>query len=151
MGEKSAGVRKTPRVKRRSQAKPDDEEADVIPSGMTRKVLEVAQAQKTEDERLSRGGQAESLDFDDLPDEGECEDDEVCDVEVDEDGFIVTQAASEEEERALALFMPGANQKAGTTLADVILQKIPTRKPRDGQRTGFSGWSSSACNVRQGY
>lgn len=128
--EQDAGLRKTPRVKRRNQAK--DEDDDVLPASMSKKVMQVAQDQKAEDERLSRAGvQFDRVDFDDLPDEGGCEDDEVCDVEVDEDGFIVTQGASEEEERAMALFMPGASaQKAGTSLADVILQKIHEHENR---------------------
>jgi len=132
--EQNAGLRKTPRVKRRNQAKAGEEEADVLPSRMTQKVLEVAQAQKTEDERLSRtGAQFGGIDFDDLPDDVEVgeDDEEICDVEVDEEGFIVTQAASEEEERALALFMPGAaGQKANTSIADMILQKIHEHENR---------------------
>lgn len=122
--EKSAGLRKTPRVKRRNQANAAEEGTEVLPSSMTKKVLAVAQAQKTEDEKLNR---ADGGDFDDMPDDADVgeEDEEICDVEVDEEGFLVTQAASEEEERALALFMPGASgQQAGPSLADMILQKI---------------------------
>merc|ERR1719146_74791 len=100
---------------------------------MTQKVLEVAQAQKSEDERFGRGGaQLDAADLDNLPDDAEFEDEEICDVEVDEEGFIVTQGTSEEEERALSLFMPGASagQKAGSNLADMILNKIHEHENR---------------------
>lgn len=122
--EQSIGLRKTPRMKRRDQA--DDAEGDdVLPASVTQKVLQVAQAQKNEDKMLSRGG-GDGLDFDDLPDDVEVEmEEEEIDVEVDDDGFIVGQGPSEEEERAMALFMPGSSaQKAGPSLADMILQKI---------------------------
>lgn len=125
------GLRKTPRVKRRNQANAEDEdETDVLPSTVTQKVLEVAQAQKSEEDRFREG----ALDIDDIQDDnvGIDEDEEICDVEVDEEGFIVTQGASEEEERALSLFMPGATsgQKAGSNLADMILNKIHEHENR---------------------
>lgn len=133
--ETEAGVRKTPRVKRRNQADAGDDEGGALPSNITQKVLEVAQEQKAEEERGGRGGKFGGIDFDDLPDDAggfeEGDDEEICDVEVDEDGFIVTQAASEEEERAMALFMPGfGGQKADTTLADMILAKIHQHENR---------------------
>jgi len=146
--ETNAGLRKTPRVKRRDQAKEDD--ADAIPSKLTQKVLEVAQAQKSEDERLHRTGGG--VDFDDLPDDVEVEIEEVEeeDVEVDEEGFIVTQGTSAEEEAALALFMPGSSgQKAGgANLADMILQKIHEHEVRKtdegpGDEAGGQGASLS--------
>jgi essential nuclear protein 1 len=126
--ETEAGLRKTPRVKRRNQAKLDEDDDVALPSSVTRKVLEVAQAQKAEDEGVSRG----TMEFDDMPDDvGGMDDEEIEDVEVDEEGFIVTQGTSEEEERALALFMPDASGKtAGTSLADMILQKIHDHENR---------------------
>lgn len=128
--EQSIGLRKTPRVKRRDQAK-DGEGDEVLPTSVSKKVLEVAQAQKNEDKMLSRGG-ADGLDFDDMPEDVEVEmEEEEIDVEVDEDGFIMGQGPSEEEERAMALFMPGsAAQKAGPSLADMILQKIHDHENR---------------------
>jgi essential nuclear protein 1 len=140
-------------MKRRGQANADDDETEVLPSDVTRKVLEVAQAQKTEDDRIRQG----TLDIDDLQDDNDgIEDDEdICDVEVDEDGFIVTQGASEEEERALALFMPGAasGQKAGTSLADMILNKIhehenrSLNQPSNGPDEGVSIMSPKVIEV----
>lgn len=133
--EQSIGLRKTPRVKRRKQAQ-DDEDVDKLPASVTQKVLEVAQLQKSEEDKLCRAG--DGFDLDDLPDDVEVEiEEEEEDVEVDEDGFVVTQGTSAEEEAALALFMPGAaGQKAGgTNLADMILQKIhehENRKPEEG-------------------
>jgi essential nuclear protein 1 len=134
--EQHSGLRKTPRVKRRNQAKPGEEdETEVLPSSITQKVLEVAQAQKLDDEkRKGIGLDDASLDLDELPDDiaGIGDDEEICDVEVDADGFVDFQGASEEEERALALFMPGATsgQKAGPSLADMILQKIHEHENR---------------------
>lgn len=128
--EHGAGVRKTPRVKQRSQAQEDDD-GEALPSNISKKVMQVAQAQKSEDEKLQRTGGG--VDFDDLPDDVEIEEEyEEEDVEVDEEGFIVTTAATEEEERAMALFMPGnSGQKAGNTnLADMILQKIHEHENR---------------------
>mmetsp|Transcript_21387 Transcript_21387/g.40970 ORF Transcript_21387/g.40970 Transcript_21387/m.40970 type:complete len:445 (+) Transcript_21387:40-1374(+) len=139
--EHSIGLRKTPRNKRRNQEADGEEEADVLPANVTQKLLEVAQAQKTEEEQSSRVAGArvdslgEGLDLDELEDApgGQLEEDEeICDVEVDEEGFVVTQGTSEEEERALALFMPGAGAKqAGPTLADIILQKIHDHENRE--------------------
>jgi|Transcript_65860 essential nuclear protein 1 len=147
------GLRKTPRMKRRNQANADEDENEVLPSSVTRKVLEVAQAQKTEDEKLRTG----TLDIDELQDDGDGieDDEEICDVEVDEDGFIVTQGATEEEERALSLFMPGAasGQKAGSSLADMILNKIHEHENRalnqspSGLEEGASAMSPKVIEV----
>jgi len=134
--EQNNGLRKTPRVKRRNQAKVvEEDEGDVLPSSLTQKVLEVAQAQKLDDEKVMKTGMEDgSLDLDELPDDmGSMRgDEEICDVEVDADGFVEFQGASEEEERALALFMPGSGsgQKAGPSLADMILQKIHEHENR---------------------
>lgn len=125
-----AGIRATPRAKIRKGKRDDDEDgADMLPASMTKKVLEVAQAQKV-DEGLG-------LEDDDAPCAGSvgngAEDEEVVmeDVEVDEDGFIVTAGATEEEERALSLFLPSAGtQQAGPSLGDLILQKIQEHEAR---------------------
>jgi len=163
--EGSQGLRKTPRVKQRKGAAADGEEAEEpLPPGVTRKVLEVAQAQKAEDDRdaprngggSSCGGGGRVLadrDLDDLEGDdpvGEAasggEDEEVCDIEVDEEGYIVTEGASEEDERALALFLPPggatAAQKAGPTLADVILQKI---HEHDARQAGADAKDAAAA------
>jgi essential nuclear protein 1 len=125
--EQNVGLRKTPRVKRRTQAKDGDVEDDVLPASISAKVMQVAQAQKTEDDRTRAG-----VDFDDLPDDVEIEEgEEIEDVEIDEEGFALLQGASEEEERAMALFMPGsAAQQSGPSLADMILQKIHEHENR---------------------
>lgn len=132
--ETNAGLRKTPRVKRRNQAKEDDEGEDVLPSEVTRKVLEIAQVQKFEDEggKTQKGGAKSSgADFDDM-DDVEVEEEDICDVEVDEEGFMVAEGISEEEERALSLFMPGAaGPKGGASIADMILQKIHEHENRE--------------------
>lgn len=133
--EQSAGVRKTPRNKQRRNQDQDDEDGGALPSSVTRKVLEVVQAQKSEDEKVLRANKAGlGVDFDDLPDDVEIEIDEVEEeeLEVDEEGFMVTQGATEEEERAMALFMPSSSSKkaAGPTLADMILQKIHEHENR---------------------
>mmetsp|Transcript_4451 Transcript_4451/g.10217 ORF Transcript_4451/g.10217 Transcript_4451/m.10217 type:complete len:426 (-) Transcript_4451:51-1328(-) len=133
--EGSVGLRKTPRTKRRTPK--GEEEEEVIPASLTQKVLEVAQAQKADED-----------DFDGLEDEagpgaaGD-QDEEVLDVEVDEDGYVVAHGATEEEERALSLFLPAKGaQQAGPTLADIILQKIQdheNRAQRDESRQQDSG------------
>merc|ERR1712166_89052 len=88
--EQSLGLRKTPRVKRRDEAK-DEEGEEALTSSMSKKVLEVAQAQKTEDDRVNRG----YADFDDMPDDVDIEEvEEEIDLEVDEEGFMVMQGAS---------------------------------------------------------
>jgi len=120
--EGNRGLRKTPRVKRRDEARDEDED-DVLPTDLSQKVLGLAQAQKTADDKAHGGDD----DFDEMPDDmGEDEDEEIEDVEVDEEGFaLLGGGGTEEEERALALFMPGgAGQKASASLADMILQKI---------------------------
>jgi len=63
-------------------------------------------------------------------------DDEVCDVEVDEEGFVMAQGATEEDERALAMFLPKGDQKQGQSLADVILEKIKMHEEKAGQGAG---------------
>jgi essential nuclear protein 1 len=124
--EDNKNLRKTPRAKLGRASKEDMEDSEVMPAGLSQKLLGIARAQK-----LEEGG--DGLGLDDLQDDigtgGDRseEDDEICDVEVDEEGFAVLQGATEEEERALSLFLPGAakaSQKQGPTLADVILQKI---------------------------
>lgn len=137
--EDRAGLRKTPRNKLRNKGavgKEDEDGEGVLPAAMTKKVLAVAQAQKAsgdlgfDDDFLddpfgdgaSAGGGGASA-------EGSVAGDlDMEDVEVDEDGYVVMQGATEEEERALALFLPGSADRsapqAGQTLADVILQKI---------------------------
>lgn len=129
--EDKVGLRRTPHEKpQRRKHADDDEGAEVLPAGVTKKVLEIAQKQKHSDD----------LDF---GEDGDLRDDiasmisaggsvageiDMSDVEVDADGFIVMDGATEDEERALSLFLPGGNAagvpKPSQTLADVILQKI---------------------------
>jgi len=131
--EEKNGLRKNPRNKarRRADGEDDEEGEGVLPAAMTKKVLQVAQAQNSSGD----------LAFDDFADDDAAGgvgagasaaasvagDMDMEDVEVDEDGFVVMPGASEEEERALSLFLPGASKgtpQAGQTLADVILQRI---------------------------
>mmetsp|Transcript_16293 Transcript_16293/g.47663 ORF Transcript_16293/g.47663 Transcript_16293/m.47663 type:complete len:432 (+) Transcript_16293:60-1355(+) len=147
--EENTGLRKTPRPKPRRGARDDDEEGtNVLSAKDTQRVLEVAQAQKADED-----------DFDGLQDDAgsavdgdqPAEDDEVCDVEVDEEGFVVA-GATEEEERALAMFLPGKGaQKAGPTLADVILQKIQEhdakQQKREKEQEGGQGLSPKVMQV----
>lgn len=139
--EDKRGIRREPRQKLRR--KPGDEEdedkADVIPASITKKVLEVAQSQKAEDiEALAFMDGGESVGTG--PDDDGMEE-EPLDVEVDEEGFVVMPGASEEDERALSLFLPsgGSSAPKGQTLADVILQKIQDHQTRKqgGQAEGL--------------
>lgn len=139
--QETAGLRKTPRKKtgKAAQRKQDaDEEEGVLPAKMTRKVMEVAQAQKAVDDCDLAADM-----FSDTASvghgEGEGDDEVFEDVEIDEEGFIIGENATEEEERALALFLPGAGgaqkQAPGPTLADVILQKIQEHESKGGGAT----------------
>lgn len=132
------GIRKVPRSKPNRPAKGESQEAEgVLPAKVTQKVMDMAQEQKAEDDdrqakatlgRLLAGDGAEALALD----EDDCEqDEEIVDVEVDADGFVFGEGATEEEERALALFLPGASSKPqGLTLADVIMKKIEDHEAR---------------------
>eukprot|EP00747_Dinoflagellata_sp_TGD_P184236 gnl/TRDRNA2_/TRDRNA2_39688_c0_seq1.p1 gnl/TRDRNA2_/TRDRNA2_39688_c0~~gnl/TRDRNA2_/TRDRNA2_39688_c0_seq1.p1 ORF type:complete len:450 (-),score=118.62 gnl/TRDRNA2_/TRDRNA2_39688_c0_seq1:45-1331(-) len=116
--ESNRGIRKVPRTKQRKGHGEDDEEDDVLPAKMTQKVLALSSTQKAED----MAGE------DDMGDEtmGEIQlEEDLEDVEVDEEGYVVTTGASDEDERALSLFLPtkGAQPKS-LNLADMILSKI---------------------------
>lgn len=129
--EDEKGLRKTPREKMR-RAKDDDDGEEALPAGMTRKVMQVAQAQKA------------SEDFDGEQDDSALLDDEhggaltdgagsaagdldMSDVDMDEAGNVmIDEGATEEEKRALSLFLPAERKGPvqGLNLADLILQKI---------------------------
>lgn len=155
--EATTNLRPEPRRKRRGsrpQAGEDEDEA-VVPERISRKVMQVAQEQKKHEEE----------DEDDFPQDApnaaqmeggeDAGDDIVLDVEVDDDGFVVmpSQLPSEEEERALAMFMPGAAApKAGPTLADIILQKIKEQESRaDKEQAAVQDASSLSPKVIQVY
>lgn len=125
--EASRSLRRTPHPKARKSAQDEEEENDVIPSNITKKVLDVVQAQKADDEEDDFPGDNNAPGY--VGSDGVQSDGEMDDIEVDEDGFIVSQNATEEDEQALALFLPGSNApKAGLSLADVVLQKIQEQK-----------------------
>jgi len=143
--EASRGLRANPRTKQRrgpqareAQEADDEEGLGRTPAAVAKKVLEVARAQKSDDgfpDDLAFAGGAGDSD-----DEGGDEDEEIEDVEVDEDGFVIS-GATEEDERALSLFLPsgGSGPKGGQTLADVILQKIKeheSRQPGEEEAAG---------------
>lgn len=60
----------------------------------------------------------------------------MSDIEVDADGFVQLEGATDEDERALSLFLPGggggATSKPGQSLADVILAKIADHEAKRG-------------------
>mmetsp|Transcript_40787 Transcript_40787/g.89166 ORF Transcript_40787/g.89166 Transcript_40787/m.89166 type:complete len:434 (-) Transcript_40787:48-1349(-) len=144
----SAGLRRVPHEKRNRAARAgeEDEEGGVLPARVTQKILEIAQSQKagTEDD----GGELVAGMANDGEDDGEMADEvSDIDVEVDDEGYFVAPSATEEEERALSLFLPGAGaKKAGPTLGDIILQKIQeheakknmTKEEQDGAAEGMS-------------
>jgi len=148
--EDSRNLRKTPRNKRRQEK---DEDAEVgIPAKVTQSLLELAQAQKSEEAALdgtvgATTGPGDLLMDDGLVDGAGVEQEGVDDVDVDEEGFVVTQGATEEEERALAMFMPGKDaKKAGQTLADVILGKI---QDADARKRGELGPQDASAEAAQ--
>lgn len=120
-------LRRTPHAKAR-RATEDEEETDVIPANITKKLLDVAQAQKLDedDDALPADNVSGYVGSDGAQSDGDMDD-----IEVDEDGFVLSQNATEEEEQALKLFLPGSNvPKPGLTLADVIMQKIEEQKAK---------------------
>jgi len=120
-------LRRTPHAKARRAAE-DEEETDVIPANITKKLLDVAQAQKLDedDDALPADNVSGYVGSDGAQSDGDMDD-----IEVDEDGFVLSQNATAEEEEALKLFLPGSSApKPGLTLADVIMQKIEEQKAR---------------------
>eukprot|EP00930_Biecheleria_cincta_P095456 TRINITY_DN87419_c0_g1_i1.p1 TRINITY_DN87419_c0_g1~~TRINITY_DN87419_c0_g1_i1.p1 ORF type:complete len:444 (-),score=87.19 TRINITY_DN87419_c0_g1_i1:135-1424(-) len=137
--ENNKGIRRTPRAKHRKPT--DNDEEGVVPSNVAKKILGMVASQKAEAED-------EFADFGDDDNAGSAvgstagagEDDEELDVEVDEDGFIVGPNMTDDEERAMSLFLPGrGSQKAGPTLADIILQKIQELDERKDSGEGSAG------------
>lgn len=127
--EDETGVRKTPRRKPQRERGDSSEDGEALPAGVTRKVLEVAQAQKASDD--FGDGRDDELLVDEvggaLTDGAGSAAGDMSDVEIDEDGYVLMEGATEDEERALALFLPGEKKgtpQASLNLADVILQKI---------------------------
>lgn len=150
----NAGIRRNPRVKARKAAQGDDDEGEpsVLPAKVTQKVLQVAQAQKdAEDKEFGFGdGAGSSLGLED-GDGGEGDQEEISDVEVDEDGFILAPGTTEEEERALAMFLPGGGKQAasGQTLGDLIFQKIQEHEGR-GDKEMVSAEAAAAPGGGEG-
>mmetsp|Transcript_41049 Transcript_41049/g.113045 ORF Transcript_41049/g.113045 Transcript_41049/m.113045 type:complete len:436 (-) Transcript_41049:123-1430(-) len=129
-----AGIRRVPRTKQRA-SRDDGEEETALPAKMTQKVLQVAQAQKASEEAEFGLDLTDDVASVGQGTEGGGEDDDevISDVEVDADGFVLGLGtnATEEEERALAMFLPGAGKQApGPNLADIILQKIQEHEGR---------------------
>merc|ERR1719261_1879379 len=101
----------------------------MIPPAVSRKILEAAREQKEEDENDDDNripgdtGSIASIGSDN-------EVDEMSDVEVDEEGYIINESMSAEDERALEMFLPkvGDNAPKARTLADVILDKIQEKE-----------------------
>jgi essential nuclear protein 1 len=131
-----AGLRPTPRNEKRSlkSRNVDDDAEEALPAKVSQRVLQVAQAQAADEQDVASGPWGDFGGDDDVG----MDDDEVeeVDIDVDDEGFINADGATEEEERALALFLPGAGRKAappGPTLADIILQKIEAHENRTTQ------------------
>lgn len=130
--ESNRNIRKTPRQKQPRGRDKTAEDEDTLPAGVSKKVMDMAQKQKAEEEDEAEG----LVDID----EGMANDGassvgdaasvcELSDVEVDEEGFVIGQGATDEEERALAMFLPKkGDQPQGRTLADIILEKIAEKE-----------------------
>lgn len=156
--EQSIGLRANPRSKlrRKSQIEEEDGGESVLPAAVTKRVLQMTQEQKASGDLDGCGEMA-------FPDDllrgpsaacSEAGDLDMSDVEIDADGFVVMEGATEEEQRALSLFLPGAGKGAtptpqGQTLGDMILQKIqdheakatkkdPNQTATEDQPTGLS-------------
>eukprot|EP00434_Breviolum_minutum_P038414 symbB.v1.2.034074.t1/scaffold4276.1/size42073/3 len=135
--EASRGIRQTPRNKLRRGGDEEEEENTVVPSSVAKKVIGMVRSQKVEDEDGDFGSELADPEVNSTMDADEVEE---VDVEVDEEGFVVGPNASEEDERAMSLFLPSkGTAQAGPTLADIILQKIQEAEARacagDGAET----------------
>merc|ERR1719388_603794 len=120
----------------------------MIPPAVSRKILEAAREQKEEDENDDDNqipgdtGSIASIGSDE-------EAEEMSDVEVDEEGYIISESMSAEDERALEMFLPKASDNApkAKTLADVILEKIQEKEAQqqsqaaEAERSAQSGLS----------
>eukprot|EP00435_Cladocopium_sp_Y103_P049491 s442_g14.t4 len=138
--EATRGIRRTPRNKQRKGGE-DEEGGSVVPSSVAKKVLGMVQSQKADEEDGDFGSELADQEVNSTLDAEEAEE---IDVEVDEDGFIVGPNASEEDERAMSLFLPSkSSAQAGPTLADIILQKIQEAEARKAS-------GESAPNEEQG-
>lgn len=148
MEEQDSGIRKVPRNKARG-SKDDDGDDATLDAKMAQKLLKMTQAQKKDEDEIGPGLGGGLLDADDLQDDNvEIEEiEEIDDVEVDEDGNVVGfGAASEEDQRALAMFLPKAGAQArGLNLSEMILQKIQehetkakTEADEKGDESGLS-------------
>ncbi|CAL1133052.1 unnamed protein product [Cladocopium goreaui] len=139
--EATRGIRRTPRSKQRKGGEEDEEGGSVVPSSVAKKVLGMVQSQKADEEDGDFGSELADQEVNSTLDVEEAEE---IDVEVDEDGFIVGPNASEEDERAMSLFLPSkSSAQAGPTLADIILQKIQEAEARKAS-------GESAPNEEQG-
>lgn len=142
--ENNRGIRRTPRSKLRKGSDTLEEEgSNVVPSSVAKKVLGMVQSQKADDEdAIGEFGSELASQGDAALDEEEVEE---VDVQVDEDGYIIGPNASEEDERAMSLFLPSKDGKVasqGPTLADIILQKIQEAEAR--KAAGESGPTEEA-------
>jgi len=125
--EDNRGIRRTPRAKQNRGGDEEEDGTAVVPSSVAKKVLGMVQAQKADDDADGEFDDAADASFGGNDDEAV----EEVDVEVDEDGYIVGPNASEEDERAMSLFLPSSTaSQAGPTLADIILQKIQEAEAR---------------------
>lgn len=150
--EATSGLRSTPRAKRLKKDRDIGQEEDdmkMIPPSVSRKILEAAREQKEED--------AENEEENKIPGDtgsiasigSDNEVDEMSDVEVDEEGYIINESMSAEDERALEMFLPkvGDNAPKARTLADVILDKIQEKEAQqqtqqaEDERNAISGLS----------
>jgi len=148
--EESKGLRKNPRTKEK-RAKDDDDEEEALPAGMTRKVMQVAQAQKASED-FADGDQDDENLIDDaggaLTDgAGSCAGDlDMSDVEMDQEGnVLINEGATEEEKRALALFLPPERKgpAQGLNLADLILQKIQDHEAKKDRQEAHQDSAAS--------
>ncbi|CAE8614041.1 unnamed protein product [Polarella glacialis] len=147
--EDNKNLRRNPRTKRRDQ-NAGDEEGGAVPSSVAKKVLEIVSAQKAdEDDDFGDFKDDDAVGGKAGADDGMEDEEEEVDVEVDEDGYIQGIDLSEEDEKAMRLFLPGKEgQKAGPTLADIILQKIQEHDARkDGQGGGGGGDDGAASEA----
>jgi len=151
--EATTGLRTTPRTKRLRKDREEGREEDdmkMIPPAVSRKILEAAREQKEEDEDEDEGDNQIPGDTGSIASIGSDEEaEEMSDVEVDEEGYIISESMSAEDERALEMFLPKASDNApkAKTLADVILEKIQEKEAQqqsqaaEAERSAQSGLS----------
>lgn len=116
--------------KRHKKVFDDENESNVVPADISKKILKTAREQIEDDAQIisqSMFNDAESIASFDL----DLERDE-AELEQDDEGFVITEQLDPAEEAAMAAFLQSSEESAkktsAPTLADIILAKIAEKE-----------------------